>query len=470
MLLWWGSEYIQFCNDAYIQTLGTNKTHVLSIGSRGEECWADTWPYLKGTIDKVFAGGEATLHENMPIPVCSQGKWVGANATFSYSRVNDDSGDPAGVLGIVHVIIEKIQINNALKEGKRQLDFAIEAAELGTWDYDLLTGIAVYSKRMKSWFGLTNEQEFSWEIMKQHVSEEDAAIVLESSYRSADQLSGGDYLVTYTILESENIFRRVIRAVGKMSFNSIGEPYRFSGTTQDITKEYDLQQKKDEFLSVASHELKTPLTSIKASLQLLDMLIKNDLTSEKIPLLISKANRNVDKLCDIIEGLVNVTLIQQGQLIITKASFLMAGLIYTCCDQNGFGESHEISIKGELDAVVFADAKRIEQVLVNFLSNAIKYAPLSKQIEISIHSEELMVKVSVKDFGVGISKENLPHIFDRYFRADHSGLQYSGMGLGLYIGSTIIHQHGGKVGADSVPGTGSEFWFTLPVPGESLNG
>ncbi len=463
MILWWGPDYIQFCNDAYIQNLGANRKHLVSVGSKGEDYWVETWPYLKVSIDQVFSGGESTLHEDMPVPVYIDGKPVDASATFSYSRVNDDTGEPVGVLVIIHVRVEKIQIDHAIKEGKRQLAFVLEAAELGTWDYDLLTGTTVNSERMKSWFGLVEDQEFTWEVMQKNVSSEDAASILEKSYEAANNGSGGDYSATYTILESENIPRRVVRAVGKMAFNSIGEPYRFSGIAQDITQEYDVQQKKDEFLSVASHELKTPLTSIKASLQLLDMLITKDLNSEKIPMLIGKANKNVNKLSDIIEDLVNVTLIQQGRMGIVKESFSIASLINTCCEQGNFNESHEILVTGDLDCQVFADEKRIEQVLVNYISNAVKYAPLSKRIEISIHNLELIVKVIVKDFGIGISPEHLPQIFDRYYRADHSGLEYSGMGLGLYIGSGIIHQHGGKVGAESIPGAGSEFWFTLPA-------
>ena len=116
-----------------------------------------------------------------------------------------------------------------------------------------------------------------------------------------------------------------------------------------------------------------------------------------------------------------------------------------------------------MDLQVCADAERIGQVLVNFVNNAIKYAPDSKEVQINIVKIDNMAKVSVIDKGLGISPDKIPHLFDRYFRVDNSGSQYSGLGLGLYIIAEIIKKHGGQIGADSEMGKGSTFWFTLPT-------
>ncbi|MGY0041231.1 sensor histidine kinase [Pedobacter sp. NJ-S-72] len=123
---------------------------------------------------------------------------------------------------------------------------------------------------------------------------------------------------------------------------------------------------------------------------------------------------------------------------------------------------HELIVQGDASIEVFADENRIDQVVVNFVNNAVKYAPDSKNIYMIIEKEHGITKVSIKDGGPGIPEEKRVHLFDRYYRSDYEGGQYSGLGLGLYICSEIIKRHGGNIGVDSEIGQGSSFWFTIP--------
>lgn len=138
-------------------------------------------------------------------------------------------------------------------------------------------------------------------------------------------------------------------------------------------------------------------------------------------------------------------------------------MINDCCLHIRSTESHEIVLKGELDLQVTADEQQIDQVLINLINNAVKYAPKSKQIIINVESQQHAVKVSVTDFGPGIPADQITHIFERYYQADRTGAELSGIGLGLYICAEIIEKHGGKIGVDSTVGQGSSFWFTLPL-------
>ncbi|TWJ03507.1 PAS domain S-box-containing protein [Mucilaginibacter frigoritolerans] len=244
--------------------------------------------------------------------------------------------------------------------------------------------------------------------------------------------------------------------------NAKGEVTGGIATFMDVTNRRKLMKQKDEFISIASHELKTPITSLKASIQLLNR-IKNDPSSPMLSKLIDQANKSLEKLSNLVNDLLNVNRIAQGQLTLRKTTFVLADMINDCCQLIRATGHHEIRLNGDLSLKIYADELRIDQVVVNIINNAIKYAPDSKYIEISIEQLDSWAKVSVKDSGPGIAAEKLPHLFDRYYRADYSGVQFSGLGLGLYIGADIIKKHGGEIGVDTMLGTGSTFWFTLPL-------
>lgn len=230
----------------------------------------------------------------------------------------------------------------------------------------------------------------------------------------------------------------------------------------NVTERVILEQKKDDFIGIASHELKTPITSLKASIQLLDRM-KNEPSQDMFPKLISRAKRNVEKLTELVEELLNASNIGQGHLHLTKTNFVMADLLIECCHHIHAVDKHNLIVQGDRKLRVCADKGRIDQVVVNLVNNAIKYAPQSKDIFLSVDRVDGQAKVAVTDNGPGVAPEKLPYVFDRYYRAEVNSYNNPGLGLGLYISSEIIKKHGGQIGVDSKPGEGSTFWFTLPV-------
>jgi signal transduction histidine kinase len=171
------------------------------------------------------------------------------------------------------------------------------------------------------------------------------------------------------------------------------------------------------------------------------------------------------KISTMVEDLLNVTKINRGKLELSKASFTIAELLTTCCNDIRVAGHYELIFEGDDKLQVYADEHQVDQVIVNLVNNAVKYAPNSKKIYLMAEKDGEEAKISVKDSGPGIDLQKIPHLFDRYYRVEPTNYQNSGLGLGLYISAEIIKKHGGKIGVDSEAGKGSTFWFTLPLSG-----
>ena len=238
------------------------------------------------------------------------------------------------------------------------------------------------------------------------------------------------------------------------------------GTFTDIEDQKKAEKEKDEFLSIASHELKTPLTSIKAYMQLLDRKLKIDNKNAE-SVYVTKALSQVEKLNSLISDLLDVSKIENGKLKINKKPADLENLINNTIDiilQTNENTSIKIDRHiGKINRLIPFDEIRIEQVLINFLTNAIKYSPENNHIIVTTFIDDDEVKVSVTDFGIGIPDFKQDAVFHKFYRVEESSLHFQGMGIGLYICSEIIKQHGGTIGLSSKVEEGSTFYFTLPL-------
>jgi len=222
-----------------------------------------------------------------------------------------------------------------------------------------------------------------------------------------------------------------------------------------------LNDKKDEFIGLASHELKTPLTSIYAYLQILEKLM----TADKSKLFIQKALHQMKKLNVLVGDLLDISKIEAGKLQLNMAEFDLKQLTEETIELvSHTNEKYRISLETATEScVVYSDSQRIEQVLINLLTNAIKYSPGADEVRVSLACTENEVKVGVQDFGQGIPADKLQHVFTRFYRVENSGFNVSGLGIGLYLSNEIVNRLGGRIWAESEVGTGSTFWFALPL-------
>lgn len=245
-------------------------------------------------------------------------------------------------------------------------------------------------------------------------------------------------------------------------YDADGQITKWFGTCTDINEQKLSQQRKDDFINIASHELKTPLTSLTANIQFMEkMMLNRPETDPVLNKLVSASFNNVKKLNNLIGELLNANSIGLGKLNIKKDSFDLVELIRESTAYLST-EAYPIKLTGATLLKVWADEGKIEQVIVNLVNNAHKYAGESELVEINVAEVEDSIKVSVIDRGEGIPEEKLKFLFDRYYQVENKGGKYSGMGLGLYICAGIIHGHNGQIGVESQVNKGSTFWFTLP--------
>lgn len=235
----------------------------------------------------------------------------------------------------------------------------------------------------------------------------------------------------------------------------------------EIETRKEAERKKDEFISVASHELKTPMTSIKGYIQLLERSLKKQ-DWETTQSRLHKVQGQMEKLNALIADLLDISKIESGKLKFNRKYFSFDTVVNHTIEVMQLSNPQlKITKKGKIEKEVFGDEIRIEQVIVNFFTNAIKYAPDSEEIHVVCEQRGDEVYFSVRDFGVGMSEEHQNKIFDKYYRIEETSERFQGLGIGLYICKEIIERHNGTIGVNSVLDVGSEFYFTIPVHPEN---
>lgn len=232
---------------------------------------------------------------------------------------------------------------------------------------------------------------------------------------------------------------------------------------RDITERIENERRRDEFVSIASHELKTPITSQRVFGELLEQLIEKNGYTDLKPY-IQKMNQQTEKLTKLIEDLLELSRVQTGRLKLENKKFNFDGLLQEMVENTQMTSNHGIDIKGNPKVILKGDRERIGQVLTNLFSNAIKYSPKANTISVSCTVDRDVLTVAIQDYGIGIPKEYHEKIFERFFRVfGEDERTYPGMGVGLHVCREIVTRHGGTMWLTSKKNEGSTFYFSLPI-------
>lgn len=261
--------------------------------------------------------------------------------------------------------------------------------------------------------------------------------------------------------ESFNIMTKRVRTAQQGLEQQVHETNKELETAiTDIQEQKENDRKKDEFISLASHELKTPLTTIKAFFQ----IAINDISPEaKSFRLVSKASRQVVRMERLISDLLDVSRINTGKMIFNPERFDFGTLLTETVETiREVYPDHNLVIEKSVSVPIIADRQRIEQVITNLLNNAVKYSQPGARVLIRSEHDNVNLFLTVEDFGIGIEQEKIGELFKRFNRIDENH-RFQGLGLGLFISDEIIKRHGGRILVKSTPGKGSSFTIQLPL-------
>lgn len=417
---------------------------------------------IKELLDEVYTSGKA--HHGKELLVRLYGddneKLEDMYFTFVYEPMRNPSGIIEGIMVYAYIVTDQVIARKKVEESEHNFRVMSDAVPHMVWTIEPDGRISYINKQWAEWSGLTIEKinTGSWN----EVYHPDDLPKLAKGWTEAFA-SGKLFEWEYRIKNPQGGYSWFMGKTAPV-YDEKGKLIRWVGTATNVDERKRSAQQKDEFIGIASHELKTPVTSIKAYTQLLDLRFRKA-KDERSSELVRKMDGQLNKLTLLINDLLDVTKIEGGKLNFHKEYFDMNDLITEIVDElQRTTTKHKIYVKLGKTKLIYGDRDRLGQVLTNFITNAIKYSPLMNKIYVKSTLTSRHIQVSVQDFGVGIPNDKKDKVFERFYRVEGEKQDtYGGLGLGLYISQEIINRHQGKIWVESEAGKGSTFYFSLPL-------
>ncbi len=372
----------------------------------------------------------------------------------------DESGKPVKMIGTLRDITDEKKYSSELEEREQKFRTLADSMPQFVWTGDAKGNLNYFNQAVYNYTGLSvrSIEENGWlQIVHQDERDDNTKAWLDAVAH------GTDFIFEHRFKRYDGEYRwQLSRAIPQKDAG--GNIQMWIGTSTDIQDIKEQEQQKDYFISMASHELKTPVTSIKGYVQILQSIY-----GEGDDVFLLNSLKVVDKqiitLTKLISELLDISKIKSGGLDFDEEDFEMNELVKeTVAGIQHIHPTHQIDLTAEGTVMVTADRHRVAQVLINFLTNAVKYSPHSKNIKVRTAEADQHIMVSVEDAGIGINKKDQERIFERFYRVEGKNEKtFPGFGIGLFIASDIIKKHKGSITVISEPGKGSTFSFSLPV-------
>ena len=447
------------------------------VNRNGNNCWLMGSGAVRYATDGSFAGYissciDITETKNQQAEL----EILNAQLIAAYKEQSESNGKLAEVndqlLKIQHVLVSKneqlakseenlVAINKRLAESKQVLQMAILSNDMGTWQADLNTGLFTSSEKSQQIHGLSDGKILGIKkvlAMVDRGHQQRLVACIEQA-----MANHSTFIIEYMLHPKNNKDAKWIRMSGVVRLDEANQPISLLGTLLDISEQKQDEVRKNDFIGMVSHELKTPITSIKAYVQILQARSQQSDDAFSINLL-DKTNQQIGKMIRMINGFLNVSRLESAKIQIDYQRFDLAKLIKEAEEEAlAFITSHQVLFSPVAEIFVNADRDKLGQVITNLISNAVKYSPVGSVIHVACITQNGHALVSVKDQGIGISKEDVPKLFERYYRVKSQTNNIGGFGIGLYLCDEIIKQLDGKLWVESEIGKGSTFYFTVPL-------
>ncbi|MCD0488813.1 PAS domain S-box protein [Pedobacter sp. MC2016-14] len=444
---------VDVVNDAYAKLIGRSIEDLINkplfdIIPEAEEAF-------KKVIEPVMNTGEAAyLYEQAYFVHNDEAKIEGL-LNLTYQPYRESDGKITGVMVLCQDVTAQVKARQQVEATERRFQFMLNAIPQQVWTATPEGSLNYVNQVVADDFGVNSDVivNTGWSSF---IHPDDLPSSTLSWNRSLK--SGEEYLTEFRLKFADGTYIwHLARAVPLIEN---GEITLWLGTNTNIEAQKENEQRKDEFLSIASHELKTPLTGIKA----FNQLMRKSKDQERTASYIEKSSENIYRLEKLINDLLDVTKINAGKLTYDFQSFNFSEMLRESVESVQLTTStHQLVLDQVDELFITGDRLRLEQVINNFLSNAIKYSPGGKQVIIKSQVDGQGLIVSVKDFGIGIQAQHIQRLFDRYYRIDNTAMRFEGLGLGLFISSEILKRHMGTFWIESQPNEGSTFYFRLPL-------
>ncbi|HEY5408399.1 MAG TPA: PAS domain S-box protein [Ginsengibacter sp.] len=453
---------ISAANEAIINILGKGSD---IIGKRYFELMPELADQgYKEVFNEVYNTGKSFNAVETAVNILRNGKMDTQYYNFLLFAQRNIDNEINGVGIIASEVTETAVYHQKLKESEEQFRQTADLLPDKVFKADAKGNFFYLNKAWEDTTGMTQD-ELKNDGWLQTVHPKDIDEVKKHWDQTVE--TGNDCELQFRIQDKTEIYRwHLCRAMALKEED--GKIKMWIGATTDIQEQKRSEEEKSEFISIASHELKTPITTLKLYIEVLQERLLPKSSSHPIKPgtnlnLVQKAAKSVNKLELLIKQLLDINIIKHGKLDLNITTFDFNEMLNETIEEVQISSPHHKIIKeGDIFSPFNGDRERLQQVVTNLLSNAVKYSPDSNEVIVKATEEDELIKVEIHDHGIGIKKENLDKIFKMYYREEGTRA-IKGFGIGLSISSEIIKRHNGKIWAESEPGKGTTVYFTLPI-------
>lgn len=482
-----GKEHrVEFLNDEYLRLFGGHNWLGMPI--------REAFPDAEGQgffelLDGVFASGVAHQAKNASIQFrrASDEIWETRTVDFIYAPILDEMNQSTGIFCQGVDVTGQRAAEAALLQSEEQLRLAVEAADLGLWDVDLVSDTMYWPPRVKAMFGISADVQVSMEDFYDGVHPEDRAHTFQAFSDATNPITRSLYDVEYRTVGKEDGIVRWVAAKGRGIFDETGKCVRALGTVIEISRRKlaetrlalseaklrDNDRKKDEFLATLAHELRNPLSPIRNASKILQLPNIDGASTAKMGKLIERQSVAMASLLD---ELLDVARISQGKIVLKPSIASVLSLAEAALETvrpSIDAKRHQLRLEMECaDTLLEVDSLRLAQVLTNLLHNAAKYTDSGGTIVLRAEASDEDVAFDVIDNGIGIAADDMPGLFEMFAQVERGlGRAQGGLGIGLALSRKLVELHGGLLTAHSDGnGHGSRFRVCLPKAKRAAKG